>query len=139
LSSTPNELLTNSALEFHDSEVGSVTVGDRELRVVFSAAYVHRSPGQPGVDAGKGYLAPVVMTFSEAEWDGELSACCGGVSTGDVECNGVKASLISLPYSSAAPVVACLQFTNGALLTVRAAAMQCRITGQETFVESYAC
>jgi len=137
MSSTPEG--TNAALEFHDSEVGGVTVLDRELNVVFSAAYVHRSPGRPGVDTGKGYIAPLTMKFREATWEGDLSLCFGKLSTGTIECEGVRAGLVPLPYGSTGPIVVYLQFTNGAVLIVHAAKMQCTITGEETFVESYAC
>lgn len=137
MSSTPEG--TNAALEFHDSEVGSVTTIGHELSVVFSAAYVHRSAGRPGLDAGKGYIAPLTMKFREATSEGNLPLCFGQLSTGNVECGGVKMDLIPLPYSSDGPIVGYLQFTNGAVLIVHASQMQCTITGEETFVESYAC
>lgn len=129
----------NAGLEFHDSEVWGVESHANSLTVVFSAAYVHRSSGRPGLDAGSGYAQSVEMEFSDATWVGSLPECVGRLSDGQVVSNGVAKSVIELPYSSCGPVSAELQFTNGSLLSVSASALVCRFTGEPRFIESFSC
>jgi hypothetical protein len=54
----------NAALELHDSVVMSVEQ-TREGVVVRLAAYVHRSEGRPGIDAGVGVSQMVDLTFAD--------------------------------------------------------------------------
>lgn len=129
----------NAGLEIHDSEVRSVEANANSLTVAFSAAYVHRSSGRPGFDAGSGYAQSVEMEFSGATWVGPLPECVGRLSDGQVVSNGVARSLIELPYSSSGSVSAEFQFTNGSLLSVSASALVCRFTGEPRFIESFSC
>jgi hypothetical protein len=131
--------LDNIALEFHDSEIAHASVAGTDLLLTFSAAYVHRSSGTPGVDSGQGYLAPLVLAFRGAQFTGDLPRCIGRLSDGRMAGADIPRGLLPLPFTTTNPVHAQLQFTNGATLDVHAAGMDCRITGEERFVESYAC
>lgn len=55
----------NEAIEFHDSDVDTLTEQAGEI-VVSLRAYVHRSTGQPGVDAGTGWIQPALLTIGNA-------------------------------------------------------------------------
>jgi hypothetical protein len=127
------------ALEFHDSEIARASIEGPDLVLTFSAAYVHRSSGNPGIDAGQGYLAPLVLAFRGARCTGDLSRCIGTLSDGALDGPDIPRGLLPLPFTTTNPVHAHLQFTNGTTLDVHAAGMDCRITGEERFVESFAC
>ncbi|MBC5786388.1 hypothetical protein H8N03_25850 [Ramlibacter sp. USB13] len=129
----------NAALEFHDSEVREVQKAGADLLLTFSAAYVHRSNGRPGVDAGAGYLAELLITFRDAEWSGDLGSCQGKLSDGELCVGSERLSLVPLPYVASGSVSAELQFANGVALSIRASSVTCLPTGGERFVESYAC
>ena len=129
----------NVALEFHDSEVRSVESHGDSLIVMFSAAYVHRSVGRPGIDSGSGYVQSVEMQFSDATWDGPLTECVGSLSNGRVISSGVALSMIELPFASTGPVSAELQFANGSLLSVKAQKLVCQFAGEPNFVEAFRC
>lgn len=129
----------NLRLEFHDSEVRGVEADADSLRVVFSAAHVHRMDERPGRAAASGYAQSVEMEFPEAMWSGALPDCSGRLSDGRVVFDGVAHPIITLPCSLNGPVSAEFQFSNGAWLSVAASALVCRFTGEPRFVESFAC
>lgn len=56
----------NECLELHDSTLSHVTFRDGSVVVSLSSAYIHRSPGRPGWDAGSGGCQPATLTFGEA-------------------------------------------------------------------------
>lgn len=129
----------NAAFEFHDSEVRSVEPREDSLIVMFSAAYVHRSTGRPGVHSGSGYVQSVEMEFLGATWDGPTTECVGRLSGGSVISNSMAQSIIELPFSSNGPVSSELQFSNGSLLSVKAQKLVCRFAGEPRFVEILRC
>lgn len=129
----------NAALEFHDSQVAQIMPTDSDLIVHFSAGYVHRSDGRPGIDAGAGYVAPIFIRLVSARWVGDLGLCIGMLWDGCISEGESKMSLIPLPYRRVGDISAHFQFANGEELTVAASAIECSLTGEETFVESYGC
>ncbi len=46
----------NSKIEIHDSRLAGIAWESGNLVIRFAPAYVHRSEGRPGVDAGSGWL-----------------------------------------------------------------------------------
>ena len=128
----------NAALEFHDSKVQSAEGANGTFRLLFSAAYVHRSLGRPGVDAGAGYVQPAELVFSAASWSEQSATCIGGISDGSVSINGEKLSLIPIPFFATGLVSAELVFVSGAVLTVSSSSVACSVTGEPRFVENYA-
>ena len=57
---------TRDAIEFHDSTVAGITPSENSIIVQFRPAYVHRSDGRPGFDAGSGFLQNLDLVLSEA-------------------------------------------------------------------------
>ena len=129
----------NSALEFHDSEVSSITDADGSLHVRFSAAYVHRSDGVPGVDSGEGYIQAVELTLENASWDGSLAECIGKLSDGELFVVDRPLGLVPLPFESTSQTRVELQFSNGATLLARGAPVHVRTNGAARFVERFVC
>ena len=127
----------NSALEFHDSKVGSVQVVGTSLRIMFARAYIHRSSGMPGVDSGDGFIQPVEMSFGGASFVGDLSLCMGALWNGSLSVSGKELGLIPVPFNCFAPVLAELNFSSGALLTVEASSVSVTSVGEAVFVEHF--
>ena len=128
----------NAALEFHDSEVSLAAGANGTYRILFSKAYIHRSPGRPGVDAGAGYIQPAELVFSAASWSEPTDSCVGDLSDGCLFIDGEKLSLVPLPFSVSGQVSAEFVFTSGATLSVAASSVVCACTGKPKFVENYA-
>ncbi len=52
----------NTAIELHDSELSAITHDGSTVVLSFSPAYLHRSVGRPGYDAGVGWWQPATPT-----------------------------------------------------------------------------
>lgn len=128
-----------SAVEFHDSEVSQVVRHGEDLLVRFSAAYVHRSAGKPGVDSGEGFVQAVELRLSQATAQSSLDALVGKLSDGAAYLRVGRVGLISLPYLEEGPVKLELAFANGESLTATATAISLSSAGPARFVESFRC
>ena len=56
----------NSALEIHDSELGSILVEGFSVALQLTPAYIHKSHGRPGVDPGTGWTQDVTILIEDA-------------------------------------------------------------------------
>ena len=77
--------MPNRAMEFHDSTFDGFDQDGTKLTLRFSAAFIHESDGEPGVDAGIDWVQEVRLHFENASitgsmsqlpcylWDGQLS------------------------------------------------------------------
>ncbi len=54
----------NSAIEIHDSTLQRIDIHGDALAVTVDA-YIHRSPGRPGVDRGTGWSQLVQLRFAK--------------------------------------------------------------------------
>jgi hypothetical protein len=129
----------NTGLEFHDSEVSLVEANVDSVRVLFSAAYVHRSEGTPGVDDGDGYVQAVELYIANATWKGTPEECVGKISHGDLFISGAPLRLVPLPFEATDTVRLDLQFTNGATLSASGTPVRLRQLGEAQFVERFTC
>lgn len=129
----------NTGLEFHDSEVSLVEANAGSVRVLFSAAYVHRSEGIPGVDDGDGYVQAVELYIANATWEGTPDECVGKISDGDLFISGAPLRLVPLPFDVTDTVRLDLQFTNGATLSASGTSASLRQLGEAQFVERFTC
>ncbi|WP_295950843.1 hypothetical protein [Rhodoferax sp.] len=120
-------------LEFHDSEVRSIALHGDALTLAFSAAFVQAD------GAGAGYVQTLELGCTGACVDGPLADGVGRLSSGKLWVEGVALPALPFPYTAPGPVQVELQFSNGTRLAIRAATLECRFTGDPTFVESFAC
>lgn len=124
------------SLDLTDSQVSRAESAGVDLRIVLSAAHVRAvSSGA----TGEGYLSSLVLGFREARWSGELAHVLGRVAAGEIRAGGQTLRVLPLPFETAGPVQCYLNMANGTVLEIAAASMACRLDGNETFVESYAC
>jgi hypothetical protein len=128
----------NEAIEFHDSEVQLAEGTGDVFRIIFSSAYVHRSVGQPGIDAGAGYTQQAELTFTTATWSKPSLPIAGKLSDGFLMLGGKKHSLTPLPLSVSGKIEAELVFVTGAVLSISASSVSCKFTSEANFVENYA-
>ena len=136
--SAPSEL-SNTELQFHDSEVSSVESVNGDVHVSFSAAYVHRSHGTPGGEVSHGYALAVELCLYQAAWSGILNECVGSLSDGALKVDGCSIKLVPLPFQCAGNITLHLQFANGAWLSATGTSVTVFHSGQPLFVEDFAC
>ena len=127
-----------AALEFHDSDVVELREVDGTLHLIFEPAYVHRSEGRPGVDAGSGFLQPAEIVFAGAKFTERDGPCKGSISEALVSVSGKKYdSVFPLPFNASGRVSAEFTFESGAVLSVTATGVSCASTGPAELVDSY--
>ena len=128
----------NSAIEFHDSEVASVRAASGDVRLEFSAAYVHRSVGRPGIDAGEGFIQPAEVVFSNAVHSESEGPCIGELADGTVLVDGEEYSNhLPVPFAASGKVTGSFIFASGGVLTVTGGGVSCQVFGHAKFVEKY--
>ena len=88
----------NVGVEFHDSKIRQVEHLRDCIRMSFDPAYVHRSNGRPGIDAGEGHLQAAELVFESVQCEVVPVDCHGPLSDGEVSVNGVTYSLLPTPF-----------------------------------------
>lgn len=123
-------------LDFSDSQVSRAELTGVDLRIALSAAHVRAAPGET---EGEGYMSSLVLWFRDARWSGELALVLGRVDAGELRVGGQTLRVLPLPFASADTVHCHLALANSTVLEIAAASVTCGLSGDETFVESYAC
>jgi hypothetical protein len=127
----------NAGLELHDSEVERIEEEGADL-ILTLAAYVHRTPGTPGVASGSGWSQGAVLHFARATiqtgfgtlptvlWDGTLTAG-----------SRVIENVIPVPASFPGPVRIELVAVSGEVMVVDAESLESTLVGEPTYVEEF--
>ncbi len=128
----------NSVIEFHDSKLVSVSRVGSDFVAHFQPAYVHKSEGMPGVEAGSGWIQEikilirdVVSTSSsgpELPWD----LWGGYVQVGNQRHEG----LVPIPFDARGTTELFLEFYEG-MGGIRVTGLGCtvEVIGTATYVE----
>src|SRR5438874_441067 len=110
----------NCALEFHDSRVASITSNENEVSLRFNAAYLHKSKGIPGRDAGTGWVQEAMLNFFNAEIEGSLDIGEGWMVDGTLTIGCESFYMLPVPFESASSVLAEFSFNNGCTVKIKA-------------------
>ncbi len=131
----------DGVLEFEDSQVSGIHVTGADLQVVLSAARVRGLVGGlvSAAQETEGYLAPVVLVFRQAHWQGERALALGRLQDGELWLGGQRLRRLPLPCEHRVAVRARLAFANGVVLDIEAQALECPLAGDEKFTPSLAC
>ncbi|MGB8356920.1 MAG: hypothetical protein WCD79_23690 [Chthoniobacteraceae bacterium] len=57
----------NEVIELHDSDLAAVEFANETAILSLRPAYIHRSEGRPGIDAGSGWIQDATLTIFAAE------------------------------------------------------------------------
>ncbi len=128
-------------LGLQDSQVSHVESVGADLHVFLSAAQVSYPAGgfaQAPAET-QGYLAPLVLSFRQAHWQGELALGLGRLAESELRVDGQRLGGLPLPCRRVALVQARLAFAQGVVLEIQAQGLECRLEGNETFTASFAC
>jgi len=128
----------NEAVEIHDSTLTSIEAENANLVVRLSPAYVHRSEGRPGWDAGSGWLRDVILIVSGAVVESLPSRspcelCDGTLSVGEAS----WANVLPLPLSAAGPVLLTLTTSEGESIEIRGAGVEVIPRGEARYVDEF--
>jgi hypothetical protein len=101
--------------------------------VRFSAASVHRAPGD------RGWLSPVVLTLTGAALAGDTAHAFGRIAQGKLRHDGVALARLALPATLTGDLELSLRLANGASLSVRATALTLAPAPDAVFTEDRSC
>lgn len=130
--------MSNRIIELHDSTVSAITIEDRSAIVNFSAAYIHKSEGNPGVDAGSGWIQAARLVIKEGSIKGESisgpdTILDGVLWAGDVE----HSNFIPIPFDTLDTVRLQLEFDSGNHVTLSGKGATLELFGEPKFIEEF--
>jgi hypothetical protein len=128
-------------LDWADTQVSAAYAAAGELQMRLSAARVTCAPGTlaQAPEETEGYLAPVLLRWRQARWQGELALAMGRLSGGELWVDGQRLPRLPLPCECTAPVRARLAFAHGLVLEIEAEALVGALSGAEKFTPVLAC
>ena len=119
-------------LSWADSEVAAVEPGDAALHIRLSAASLN-------MDGTEGFARGVVLKLAQPQIRAEQPPAMGRIRDGVLRSDGQMLRGVMLPCRIDAPVVLELEFANGSLLVVEAAAFGVQAPDAADVRESLAC
>jgi hypothetical protein len=126
-----------AALELYDSRVDRVDLVDGGAIVHFSHAYIHKSSGTPGKDAGTGWSQEAQLILAAVADFGPLPALPAAISDGYLEVGAIRHPLIPLPFSRRGRAILSLVLESGAEFEVVGERPVVELIGPARFLENY--
>ena len=127
----------NAAVELHDSKLLSITDNGGEV-VVELDAYIHQSPGQPGVDQGTGWTQRVRLTFCNATHQSTVHGAADRILGGNLRLSGsVYENLFVVPLTHSGQAYMRLEFANEARVEIRGCSFLAERMGEATYAEPF--
>ena len=128
----------NSAFELHDSTLSGVSESDGSVTVALRPAYLHKSPGRPGTDAGTGWRLDLDLRFSGASVEGLPVRFPVEIADGSLRVGGVEhANVVPLPIPAGAPAELVLILETSSRLVVRGSAVASEPRREAEYVEEF--
>jgi hypothetical protein len=127
------------ALDFQGSEIAGIDAVGGELRIAFSAAYVHRAQSLSEGAACDGYMKAVELRLDQAACSSQLNECLGSLSAGELSVDGRVIKGVPLPWQATGHITLTLVFANGATLSATGTAVHLCQKESSPFVENLAC
>ena len=127
----------SSGLELYDSRIDEVRIVGSDARVHFSHAYIHKSKGRPGRDAGSGWSQAALLVIAEAVVIGQLPVLPNTIADGCLQVGGIRHGLLPLPFKRKAVVDLALAFSDGTALHIAGRGAVVELLGKATHLEDF--
>lgn len=127
----------HSALELSDSHVSFIDFWDGNATIFFSHAYIHKSRGRPGREAGSGFSQQAELVMFDVTVFGSLPSLPNNISEGSLEVGGIKHELIPLPFKRKVAAVLSLEFVDGSVVAIAGRKPNLELLGRPTYLEDY--
>lgn len=123
-------------MEFHDSTFDGIERNEADLTLRFSAAYIHESEGEPGVDAGAGWIQQLRLHIADASQTGEIVNLPCDLWDGSVCLGGKKLeNTLPIPLDYRGSVEVRLEQKTG--LTITGTRLRVELCGDPKYVEEF--
>jgi hypothetical protein len=127
----------NAAVEIHDSTLERIEPRGSDMVAVLHA-YVHRSLGRPGIDAGSGWVQPVHLHFPAATVTGSVAAIPMELLDGRLVLSGETfENCIPLPLSHKGPSRIELESWNELKIVITGDGLTAVFAGPPEYVEEF--
>ena len=127
----------HAAVEIHDSTLKLIESSDDDLVAVITA-YVHRSPGRPGVDAGTGWSQTLQLRFLRGHATGNLETIPMELLDGRLDASGESwANLIPLPLNRLGPTTMELRGWNDLYIVIAGDGVTSTFLGPARYIEKF--
>ncbi|MDZ4252994.1 MAG: hypothetical protein U1A72_10540 [Sulfuritalea sp.] len=127
----------SSGLELYDSRIDEVQIVGFDARVHFSHAYIRKSKGRPGRDAGSGWSQAALLVIGEAVVIGQLPVLPNTIADGCLQVGGIRHGLLPLPFRRKAEVDLSLVFSDGTALHIAGRGAMVELLGKATYLEDF--
>lgn len=128
----------NSAIELHDSVLGSIKSIEGSLLIELLPAYIHRSFGEPGVDAGQGFTQDFVLEVENGRCEsipGELPA---DIIDGDLQVESSNfRNTIKLPCEVVGALRLTIILADNRIISISGNALTATEAGVAVYVEEF--
>ena len=127
----------NAAIELHDSELQSLDIREGAAVAVLSA-YVHRSPGRPGVDRGSGWSQTAEFRVAAGRSSGTVADLPRDLWSGTLETpGGILQNLIPAPDTFPGPVRVTLSAVDGSTLVILGERLDVVLLGEAEYLDEF--
>jgi hypothetical protein len=128
-------MVENLAVEFHDSVLEGATITADGASVLLLDAYVHRSNGRPGFDAGTGWTqaATIVLQGFSGEAPQFMTISVGRLIAG----GRAYENVVPVPLEAHCATRIELQGTRGELATLTGESIAMMVTAAAKYVEEF--
>ncbi|MBN9689581.1 MAG: hypothetical protein J0M24_05030 [Verrucomicrobia bacterium] len=128
----------NTIIELHDSTVATIDGQLGEMIVHFRPAYLHKSQGRPGNDAGTGWVQEARLIFGDASVNGEIPDLPCDIMDGALTIDGeLHDNHIPMPLDSEAHAELRLVFDSVHAVTVTGRGVRLQLSGEPEYVEEF--
>jgi hypothetical protein len=127
--------MPNRAIEFHDSTFDSLEREGSNVTLRFSAAYIHESNGEPGRDAGSGWIQEARLHVAGASLSGEILELPCDLRDGDMRLGGDLFQMVPIPLDYKGTVEINLE-QNGKI-RVAGTGVRLELVGKPKYVEEF--
>lgn len=128
----------NSQVEIHDTTLACIISVGRDLILRLAPAYIHRSPGRPGIDSGSGWLQDIDLVLTNAVVESLPSEFPVDMSEGSFSIGQDRSdNMIPLPLSFRGPVSLAAVTNRGELLAIRGTGASAVTRGELRYVEEF--
>jgi hypothetical protein len=129
----------NSALELHDSNISEIRQQGNDVVVLFSRAYIHKSTGRPGWDAGSGWSQAAEVVVINSMLPHTLPDNLSDLRGGHLKVNDeLFAGLIPMPFNAIGKTELEIEFSEGERLSFVGEGITLFPRGEGQYIEEFA-
>ncbi len=128
----------NSSIELHDSVVSAIASSGYWVTVTFTPAYFHKSPGQPGINPGSGWIQDAVLWVRDAVVGGKLPDFPCTITDGELTLGvHVHPNTIPVPLARHDMVTLRVVFYPGGEALIKGKSVRLELLGEPRYVDEF--